>query len=373
MEQSFEYRPGTSGSEQVIYSFRSHPDGGHPAAGLLNAKGTLYGTTLEGGNNRHGTVFKVTPSGTESVLYSFAGGAGDGAYPQSALAEVNGTLYGTTGAGGGTGCFNSLGCGTVYAIAPSGTETVLHIFGGSGDGAEPYADVGLLNLNGTLYGTTYIGGAYGDGTVFSITTTGTESVLYSFKGGRDGAFPLGGLIAVNGTLYGTTEGGGVKGCDFHAGCGTVFKMSTSGAETVLYRFKYNGTDGEYPYEGSLVNLKSTLYGTTFYGGTYGFGAAFGVTTAGHEHVLHSFDGNDGEQPRAGLVALSGVLYGTTSSFLFSVTTAGKETALHEFTGPPDGAAPEGDLIVVKGRLYGTTVGGGTHGKRGRGTVYSLTP
>ena len=362
------YQRGTSGSEEVIYSFKGHPeDGAAPAAGLLNVKGTFYGTTFRGGKNRLGTVFKLTADGKETLVYSFAGGATDGAYPQSSLVYVNGTLYGTTSAGGATGCSN-IGCGAVYAITPSGTEIVLHIFGSSGDGAEPYADGGLVNMDGTLYGTTYVGGAHGRGTVFSITTAGAERILYSFKGGRDGAYPLGGLIAVNGVLYGTTENGGGSGCD--GGCGTVFKMSASGVESQLFRF--NGNDGEYPYQGSLAYLKGSLYGTTFYGG-YGYGEVFAVTLNGHEHVLYGFQRSDGEQPRAGLTILHGVLYGTTSSAAFSLTTTGEEHVLHSFSGPPDGVFPaDSPLITAKGALYGTTLGGGTHGK-GRGTIYKLTP
>jgi uncharacterized repeat protein (TIGR03803 family) len=137
------------------------------------------------------------------VLYSFKGK--DGADPGAGLLNVNGTLYGTT-TGGGKYCRGSDGCGTVFSITTSGKETVLHSFGGTGDSGYPKA--GLLNVNGTLYGTTAGGGANGSGTVFSITTSGAETVLYSFKGGKDGKAPSAGLLNVKGTLYGSTEVGG---------------------------------------------------------------------------------------------------------------------------------------------------------------------
>jgi uncharacterized repeat protein (TIGR03803 family) len=187
-------------------------DGTVPYAGLINVKDTLYGTTYYGGANSFGTVFSLTPSGTETVLHSFAGHEnGDGLEPEAGLISVKGTLYGTT-YGGGTYYY-----GTVFKITRGGTETVLHSFGGSGDGTYPYA--GMINVKGTLYGTTVAGGPStcryytltGCGTVFSITPSGTERVLHSFAGGSgDGANPYAGLINVKGTFYGTTAGGGAN-------------------------------------------------------------------------------------------------------------------------------------------------------------------
>jgi len=201
----------------VLYSFKGG-DGSSPYAGLLNVKGTLYGTTYDGGASNYGTVFSITTSGTETVLHSFKGGSGDGESPLAGLINVKGTLYGTTFTGGVDG-FD----GTVFKITPSGTETLLYSFKGNTgtalDGERPQA--GLINLKGTLYGTTYNGGASNYGTVFSITTSGTETVLYSFKGGSgDGESPLAGLINVKGTLYGTTLEGGAS-----RGYGTVFSIT----------------------------------------------------------------------------------------------------------------------------------------------------
>jgi len=191
-----------------------------------------------------------------NVLYSFKGGSGDGASREAALLDVNGTLYGTTSYGGANND------GAVFAITPTGTETVLHSFNGS-DGRSPQAD--LLNVNGTLYGATSEGGdcsSIGCGTVYSITTAGTKTVLHSFAGGKAGAYPYAGLINVKGTLYGTTEAGGAY-CSASYGCGTVFAIKPSGKEIVLHSFGGSG-DGESPYA-SLLDVNGTLYGTTGFG------------------------------------------------------------------------------------------------------------
>jgi len=192
----------------------------------------------------------------EKVLHSFTGTPGDGEYPLAGLIYVHGTLYGTT-QWGGDGCGAPHRCGTVYSITTSGEEKVLYSFRGS-DGAFPHA--GLIDVNGTLYGTTYYGGAQSDGTVFSVTTAGIEKVLHSFGSGSDGVEPDAGLIDVNGTLYGTTDFGGASKHCGSAGCGTIYSLSMSGAEQVLHSFA-GRRDGGYPLV-SLVNLNGTVYGTT---------------------------------------------------------------------------------------------------------------
>jgi uncharacterized repeat protein (TIGR03803 family) len=171
---------------------------------------------------------RQTSGSSYKVVYNFAGGS-DGARPLAGLINVNGTLYGTTVQGGGEGCYKSFGCGTVFSVTPSGQETVLHAFTGGSDGANPKA--GLIDVNGTLYGTTFHGGdtkcngrsGVGCGTVFSITPSGAETVLHGFTGPPDGAWPAAGLRDVNGTLYGTTaEGGTPGGCRLghpKIGCG----------------------------------------------------------------------------------------------------------------------------------------------------------
>jgi uncharacterized repeat protein (TIGR03803 family) len=288
----------------VLYSFQRGNDGGDPHAGLIKVKGTLYGTTEYGGGPCRGrcyggTVFAITRSGSETVLHSFEDGSEDGKDPRAGLIDVRGALYGTTIHGGGASCY----CGTVFKVTLSGKETVLYSFAGEPDGAEPDAER-LLNVNRTLYGTTYYGGSglckknniYGCGTVFSVTTSGKEAVLYSFAGAPDGANPYAGLINVNDTLYGTTEFGGSGSCSSYenSGCGTVFTITTSGAETVLYSFKGGSGDGEYPTQAALLDVNGTLYGTTKGGGTNNWGTVFSITPLGTETVLHSFGGTSGD-------------------------------------------------------------------------------
>jgi uncharacterized repeat protein (TIGR03803 family) len=209
-------------------------------------------------------VFAITPSGEERVLHSFGGG-GDGVEPFASLVNVNRTLFGTTSSGG------AHNAGTVFSIMASGKERVLHSFGGSAaDGAGPYA--GLINVGGTLYGTTNGGGVGENGTVFSITTSGIETVVHRFQCGKDGFNPYGTLINVNGTLYGTT----VEGFACSGGYGgTVYTISKSGRERVIHQF--SGTlDGYAPYAG-LINVNGTLYGTTLGGGSNGLGTVFALT------------------------------------------------------------------------------------------------
>ena len=329
----------TSGKEKVLHSFRGAGDGAYPLAGLLDVNGLLYGMTWEGGRSEYGTVYVITTSGKKPrVLHAFVGGCCDGAYPRAVFIKVNGTLYGTTDEGGSTGCYQDQGCGTVFAITASGKETVLHSFGtSSGDGQYPEA--GLLNVKGTLYGTTSEGGAYNEGTVFAMKTpaSGTETILHSFGAPGDGEEPYAGLINVNGTLYGTTLNGGNGGC-FH-GCGTVFAITTSGKESVLHSFS-GAPDGFSPYAG-LINFKGTLYGTTAYGGNGGCG-------------------------------------GVGCGIVFSLTPSGTETVLHTFVGyPNDGGEPEADLLNVNGTLYGTTMSGGSvdnnHCDDGCGAVFAIKP
>jgi len=294
-------------SYRVLHRFKNYINGASPVAGLLEVTGLLYGTTNSGGRKCScGTVYSISTTGKLKVLYRFAGGA-DGAYPQAGLIDVNGTLYGTTFEGGGTFCYAGGGCGTIYSVTTAGVETVLYRFAGGSDGANPFA--GLINVNGTMYGTTGAGGAYGKGTAFSMTTAGVETVLHSFGARRsDGAHPQAGLIEVNGTLYGTTEEGGRSQCDDGRGCGAIYSVTTAGVENVLYHFA-GGSDGERPLA-VLLNVDGTLYGTTYYGGAKDMGTIFSVNPKGREHVVYSFLGcSDGSNPQAPLINVSGTVYG----------------------------------------------------------------
>jgi uncharacterized repeat protein (TIGR03803 family) len=236
------------GKEKVLYSFCSQThcfDGQAPRAGLItDKKGNFYGTTYYGGSYNYGAIFKLAPKGTETALYSFEDGS-DGYFPVAGLImDSAGNLYGTT-EDGGTGCVTTNGCGTVFKLAPNGTETVLYAFTNGSDGGYPEAGL-IMDKEGNLYGTTDDGGANAYGTVFKVAPDGTETVLHSFTG-SDGANPVAGLIMdKKGNFYGTTAVGGTYGY------GTVFKLAPNGTETVLYAFT-NGSDGGYPENGVIMD------------------------------------------------------------------------------------------------------------------------
>lgn len=353
----------------ILHEFGVSPDDGkNPSADLINVKGTLYGTTVGGGSHIYGTVFKITKTGQETVLHSF-GGPKDGINPNARLLYVGGTFYGTTTNGGTRGVYSD---GTVFSMTPSGTEKVLHTF------AEKYSyyapngglhpNAGLIDVDGTPYGTTQQGGnRFSCGTVFSITMSGTFKVLHKFCATNyDGANPAAALLNVDGTLYGTRSGGGT------GGHGTVFSITSAGKYRMLYGFGThdNGDDPLAP----LINVNGTLYGTT--SGSGRGGTVFSITTDGTERTIFSFAGSNGSQPLAGLVDVKGVLYGTTAmggaknrGVVFSVTASGQETVLHSFRAG-GGVNPRAGLLEVDGTLYGTTYGAikNTHGN-----VFSLTP
>ena len=333
------FRVTLGGIEKVLYSFGKSPDGSDPNAGLIDVGGRLYGTTQTGGLHlgAHctatgsgsygcGTVFSITRSGIEKVVYSFGKDGTDGFTPAASLIDVNGTLYGTTQFGGAHYDRCGGGCGTVFSITPDGTEKILHSFNGT-DGADPVAP--LIEVNGKLYGTTQYGGngAYSVGTVFSITLSGKEKVLHSFGNGTDGGIPVAGLIDVHGTLYGTTEVGGslLSGhfCNHTDSCGTVFSITPGGTEKVLHTFS-GYPDGAGPVA-PLIDVKGTLYGTTVYGGAYscssagGCGTIFSITPSGTEKVVHTF-GTDGRLPSTALIDVNGTLYGTAGGGTYSYGT-----------------------------------------------------
>jgi uncharacterized repeat protein (TIGR03803 family) len=298
-----------------LFSFNA-TDGESPQAGLIDVGGMLYGTTWSGGTGSAGTVFKVTTSGKEGVLYNF--NYTGGSNPAAPLLTLNGTLYGTTYGTSSSGQCSGYGCGTVFEVNASGKARVLYRFKGKTDGYSPAA--GLVAFNGGLFGTTFGGGSpngcsgYGCGTVFEVSTSGKERVVYRFKGGKDGEWPYSDLMAVKGLLYGTTFGGGT-GCDGY-GCGTIFEVNTSGTERILYDFK-DSPDGANPLTG-VIALNGTFYGTTSQGGILGCnptcGTVFEVSTSGKERVLYRFKHEpDGDTPQAGLIPVNGALYGTTSA------------------------------------------------------------
>jgi len=309
----FEVAP--DGTETVLYSFTGGSDGYDPEGQLIfDSAGNLYGATAAGGSADAGTVFKLAPDGTETVLYAFQNGT-DGAVPQGNLAIDSGNnLYGTTDYGGNTPGCGGRGCGTVFKVTPGGQENVLYTFQGLSDGEIPTGGV-IADNNGNLYGTALGGGNACDcGVVFKIAAGGTESVLYTFRGGRDGMLPVGPLVANNaGDLYGVTEYGGGSG----DGNGTVFRIAPNGTEKVLYAFR-SGDDGAVPYAGLVMDAKGNLYGTTYFGGGtrcgktghIGCGTVFKVKPDGAETVLFSFYQRRGIYPGAPLTLQGNRLYGT---------------------------------------------------------------
>ena len=347
----------------LLYSFGGAGDGTDPYHTLIQGSdGDFYGTTLAGGTSNAGAIFQVTPSGTESVFYSFS------SIPYSGLLQSSdGNIYGMTASGG------SSGRGTVFKFTPSGTETVLYSF--PAGSSEPYTGL-VQGSDGNFYGTTGANGTSDDGTVFKITPSGTETVLHAFaKSGTDGQIPYAGLIqGSDGNFYGTTYFGGANGF------GTVFKLTPSGTETVLYSFA-GGSDGEHPYGGVTQGSDGNFYGTTYQGGTSGYGTVFKLTPSGTETILYNFAGgsSDGAYPEAGVIQGSdGNFYGTTLQggasglgIVFELTPSGTETILHAFAGgSSDGANPGANLVQGSdGNLYGSTAAGGPGGN---GTFFKVT-
>jgi uncharacterized repeat protein (TIGR03803 family) len=373
-----------------------------PAQG---ADGNFYGTTEGGGGAyAYGTVFKITPTGSElKVLHGFCSQGvenycPDGADPMAGLVlAANGNFYGTNFLGG------TDGLGTVFTMTPSGKLTPLsNLCEGSGCpygprgtwGQQPVAAL-IQATNGDLYGTTQTG-PNGDGTVFKMTPAGTLTILYTFcaqSGCLDSNTVLAGLVqASNGDLYGTTMQGGVN-CPPY-GCGTVFKMTLGGELKTLYSFCSQGgancTDGQYPTAGLVQGTDGNLYGTTPNGGAYGGGTVFKMTPGGELKTLYSFDCSqgcsDGAEPFAGLVqGTDGNFYGTTSyggvnntacnseigcGTVFKITSRGALTTVYSFCSQPgcaDGSFPEEGLVQgTDGSFYGTTSEGS-----GYGTLFSL--
>ncbi len=283
---------------------------------------------------------------TLSILHSFKGGA-DGLAPYGALIrDAGGNFYGTT-VNGGT--FNR---GTVFKLDSAGNETILHSFGGSGDGALPQCAL-VRDPAGNLYGTTVFGGTQGQGSVFKIDGNSNETVMYSFTGGSDGQNPYAALVRDSaGNLYGTTSAGGAFGY------GTVFRLDTSGVETVLHTFG-GVPDGSIPYAALVTDKAGNFYGATSAGGTDNLGTVFKLSATGQETVLHSFTGgNDGLQPLSTLLMVSDNLYGTTfgdfhiwAGTVFKVTTAGQSRTLYKFSGGADGKWPSAGLIRDSEELF----------------------
>jgi uncharacterized repeat protein (TIGR03803 family) len=371
--------------------------------------GNFYGTTSNGGQFNQGTVFRISPDGVETVLYSFAGGPSDGAQPNGSLIQgSDGNFYGTTNNGGIGVCPRpgpvsgnaESACGTVFTVTPDGAEAVLYFFQDTTDGGEPNGGL-ILGSDGNFYGTstsgglanTYCGGG-GCGVVFKITPAGAETAVYAFGSQPgDGVIPSSVVQGSDGNFYGTAFLGG----QFNEGM--VFKVTPAGAETLLHSFNAGDNDGQRPEAPLVQGSDGNFYGTTSFGGIStdnpvasclngGCGTVFKITPAGALTALYAFGGNatDGANPySAGLIQGSnGNLYGTTTAggvstncnggcgIAFSITPGGTEAALYLFAGgTSDGAYPTAGLVQGSdGNFYGTTAQGG---KFNGGTVFRITP
>lgn len=364
-----------------LYSFCAQTnctDGANPDAGLIQAAdGNLYGTTLYGGaSGSYGTVFRIAFTGNLTTGHRFCSqsGCADGASPDTALIQASdGNFYGTTSSGGAYGIY-----GAIFKIAPSGKLTTLYSFDDV-DGANPNGPL-LQASNGSFYGTTVSGGAYGYGTIFKITAAGTLTTLHSFDS-TDGSYPYAALVqGTDGSFYGTTSSGGAANSSCVFGCGTVFKMTSDGTLTTLHSF--DATDGAAPYAALVQAADDNFYGTTETRGAYDYGTVFEITPEGTVTTLHSFDSTDGALPFATLVlATDGNLYGTTTyggtnndGTIFEITPSGTLTTVHAFAGP-DGVNPEAALVeATNGIFYGTTYGSGANDtcRDGCGTLFSVS-
>lgn len=316
----------TEGTFTTLYTFCSLlncADGSYPVSGLTMANdGNFYGVTNDGGTHNYGTVFKMTPQGTLTTLYSFCSQANctDGYYPGAKLLEgLNGNFYGVTAYGGTTGY------GTIFEVTKSGVLRTLYNFCSQSnctDGSIPFGSL-VQTKDGTFYGTTASGGAYGNyqyGTVYRLMPNGKLTTIYSFcslKDCADGYYLTSGLLlASNGKLYGTTAWGGpfLSLCNNGTGCGTIFEIAPPGKLTTLYNFcsKPNCADGDLPLAALMQASNGEIYGSTPYGGENGGGTVFQLTLMGKLTTLHNFAYTDGSEPLSALMqAADGSLYGTT--------------------------------------------------------------
>lgn len=376
--------PAKAQNFQVLWTFTGGPDGGGPFGGVvLDAQGNLYGATQAGGNANCGggcgVVFKLSKSGTESPIYSFTGKA-DGGNPYSGvIRDSAGNLYGTASGGGASNR------GVVFRINNAEKEAVFSFNGGNG--ASPFSEL-AQDTSGNLYGTTYVGGFVG-GTVFRLNKAG-KITFYRFcsrAGCSDGSNPRAGVVLDSaGNIYGTTLEGGSANCN--GGCGVVFEVTTAGKEIVLHQFcpQPGCTDGKYPYGGVALDASGNVYGTTQQGGLFGAGTVFEVNKSGTETVVYNFCSQpgcaDGQTPDGTVILDSqGNLYGTTyfggtfgNGTVFKIGKDGGESVLYSFSGGSDGSQPvAGVTLDNSGNLYGTTLLGGIAPvDSGEGVVFELT-
>lgn len=367
----------TAQTFQTLYAFNGGTDGSTPMAGLLDASGTLYGTTEYGGlttcgSEGCGTVYRLNPTTRNyAVLHRFDASK-EGYFPIAGVVRDPSTnsLYGMTRG-------NGYGAGqTIFQLNSRNQFKTLYPFTGKNDGVDPQGSLLWDPVGHSLWGTTRLGGKFGLGTIFEVSVLSRrETNLYSFPGAPNGALPECTLISVRGYFFGTTTLGGADNN------GTVF----SGSGNVIYSFNTSEYKGPYPGLAPGGPAGNPV-GVTPTGGDFGQGSVYGFNNVGQFVTLYSFHGGtgDGANPGASVVIdKSGNIYGTTNGggtslvgTVFKVDKTGKETILHDFTGYSDGACPCSNLILdPKGNLYGTASTGGnlSCGTTGCGTVFEITP
>jgi len=382
----------TAQTFKVFYSF-NFTDGSAPNGDLIrDSAGNFYGTTQFGGSSNRGLVYKLGSTGHQTILYIFTGGSDGGTPIGRLLRDSAGNLYGITSLGGDPTC----ACGTVFKLAKNGSLKVLHKFKGGKDGAQNQgqSELGLVMVNGDLYGSASFGGVSGcDGTLgcgvlFKVTQSGKETVLYRFTGQADGAFPQDLTSDQAGNIYGAAGGSYMQG-----NAGTLFKLDTTGKLTTLYTFP-GGADGNSPRWHLLRSATGVFSGVTQFGGdttncaisSAGCGVVFTVNASAKERVLHTFGklASGGEEPSGGLLNVSGNYYGATlyggtvnsactfgCGVIYRLSSSGKYSVLYRFTGGTDGGLPSGRLTEdSSGNLYGAT---DTGGNGSNGVIYEITP
>jgi uncharacterized repeat protein (TIGR03803 family) len=372
-----------SGALTVLYNFcamSSCPDGANPSGLTLGTDGNFYSTSVGGGMNGQGTIFKMTPNGALTTLYNFCSqpNCADVILNDSGVVEgADGNFYGTTpyyGANNNSACVvfaGYPGCGTVFKITPAGAFTTIYSFcslTSCADGGVPYSGL-TAGSDGNLYGSTSAGGAFGYGTIFKITRAGELTTLHSF-GGTDGncgylaCAPL--IQAANGSFYGTTIHGGTNPGAFS---GTAFEITSAGEFRTLYNFcsQANCADGQYPWE-IVQGADGNFYGVTGYGGadscTFGCGTVFKLTPDGVLTTLHSFNGTDGYFPLGFMHSTNGIFYGTTvggggTDLICPPWGCGTVFALSVGLGPFVQTLPTGGKAGEGIRILGTDLTGAT--------------
>jgi len=353
---------------KVLHSFAGATgDGDRPMADVaFDSVGNLYGTTYSGGSSDNGTIFKIAPDRTYTVLHSFNGSTGANPMAGLTIDLATGDLYGLTQAGG------SAGEGVLYKLTAGGTYTVLHNFaGGANDGRYPGARM-IRDKKGNFYGTTMAGGPLDEGVVFEYSKRGVFTVLHAFD--TTSGPPVGRLDRDSqGNLYGALSAGGdSQACSGH-GCGAIFELAPDGTFVIRYSFT-NGDDGRYPFGGVTLDKNGNLYGTNSFGGVGGFGVLFRLTPVGDFSTLYSFDGTHGTNSSGEVLIVKNNLFVTTlgggandHGTIVKVSTSGGGTVLHDFTGN-DGSLVAAGLVRDGLLLYGTASAGGASD---HGVVFSL--